>query len=242
MKKQTRKLFFLAFSAVLIVSCSEELEIVNPNQLSVDSYYNTQTDAKNAVDAIYSSMMTDGWYQRMTPAINDSRSDEIRSRSPWVFLSQTANFTVPATDAAVGWAMNDYYQSIFRANQALEQIPLIEDVDAGFRDRLMGQAYFLRGLAYFNLTNIFDNVPLVLTVAQGQEDYFPSNEGISQADVYAQVELDWTEAVAKLPVNYDNVIGPDAGQVGRATKGAAQSLMGKLKLYQGDYSGAITIF
>jgi len=83
---------------------------------------------------------------------------------------------------------------------------------------------------------------LLLSVPKSGEEFYPSNEGITQTDIYAQVEADLNEAIAKLPVNYNSVSGPDTGQVGRITKGAAQSLMGKLKLYQGLHSEALPYF
>lgn len=242
MKKHTIKIALLAITTALFSGCEGQLEIIDPNRLAAEAYYTNQEQAIASVDAIYNALIIDGLYNRMTPAIGDSRSDEIRSRSPWPFLSQTANFTVPATDGAVGWCYEGYYVLINRANQALENVPNVESVDSALRDRLLGQAYFLRALAYFNLTNIFDNVPLVLTVPKSAADFNPSNVGVTQADIYAQVELDLIEAIAKLPINYGSVSGPDNGQVGRATKGAAQSLMGKLKLYQGDHPGALPFF
>ncbi|MFH4967501.1 RagB/SusD family nutrient uptake outer membrane protein [Gaetbulibacter sp. M240] len=242
MKKYTIKIVLLTITTAIFYGCEKELEIVNPNRLAAEAYYTNQDQAIASVDAIYNALIIDGTYQRMTPAIGDSRSDEIRSRSPWPFLSQTANFTVPATDGAVGWCYEGYYILVNRANQALENVPNVPDVDSALRDRLLGQAYFLRALANFNLTNIFDNVPLVLSVPKSADDFNPSNKDITQAIIYAQVEADLNEAIAKLPVNYNGVSGPDNGQVGRATKGAAQSLMGKLKLYQGDYAGALPFF
>lgn len=242
MKAITTKFVGTAMIAsLLLASCGDELDISDPNRLAVDEYYTNQEQAIAATDAIYNALIIDGTYNRMTPILGD-RGDEIRSRSPWAFLSQTANFTVPATDGAVGWSYEAYYVLVNRANQAIEQVPNIPDVDEDLRARLLGQAYFLRALAYFNLTNIYDNVPLVLSVPKSQEEFFPSNQDVTQDLIYAQVEDDLSKAIASLPVNYDVVSGPDVGQVGRVTKGAAQSLMGKLKLYQGDYAGAMPFF
>ena len=242
MKTYAKKIILLAFTATIFYGCDDKLEIIDPNRLAVDSYYTNQDQAIAAVDAAYNPLVIDGLYNRMTPVLGDGRGDETKSRSPWPFLSQTSNFTVPATDDAVGWCYEGYYILVSRANQALELVPEIPDVDENLRSRLLGQAHFLRALAYFNLTNIFDNVPLVLTVPKNQEDFFPSNQEVTQAIIYAQVEADLTIAIASLPVNYASVNGPDSGQVGRATKGAAQSLMGKLKLYQRDYNGAQPYF
>ena len=242
MKKHTIKVFLIALTTSLFYSCGDELEIINPNRLAADAYYTNEDQAIAAVDAIYNTLIIDGLYQRMTPVIGDGRSDETKSRSPWAFLQQTSNFTVPGTDGAVGWCYEGYYITVNRANQALENIPLIEEMDEDLRGRLLGQAYFLRALAYFNLTNIYDNVPLVLSVPKSEDDFFPSNQEVTQATIYAQVEADLTEAIASLPADYTSVSGADSGHVGRATLGAAQSLMGKLKLYQGDYDAALPYF
>ena len=242
MKTYFAKLFPLLVVALSLNSCDNQLEIQDTNRLLADQYYQSQSEAQAAVDAIYNGLIIDGNYQRMTPIMGDARGDEARSRSPWLFLTQTGNFTVPSTDTALEIAYLGYYTVINRANQALAAINKIEDIEPELRDRLLGQAYFLRALAYFNATNVYENVPLVLEVQSGAETFFPSNKETTQADIYAQIEIDLKEAISKLPVSYANVTGPDAGQAARATWGAATSLMGKLKLYQGDYPGALPYF
>ncbi len=242
MKKYIFKIFLVSLVASIFYGCSDELDIADPNRLSTESYYQNQDDAVASVDAIYNALIIDGLYQRMTPIYGDGRSDEVRSRSPWVFLPQTSNFTVPATDGALDILYIGYYILISRANQALEEIPNIEGIDDNLRNRLLGQAYFLRAFAYFNLTNIHDNPPLVLQVPSGQEEFFPSNQDVTQEVIYDQVEADLTKAIDGLPVSYDQVSGPDAGQTGRITLGAAQSLMGKVKLYRGKHAEAIPFF
>ncbi|UKM66502.1 RagB/SusD family nutrient uptake outer membrane protein [Flavobacteriaceae bacterium GSB9] len=242
MKTHILKLFLFVVVIASINSCDNELELQNPNRLSADQYYQSQEEAQAAVDAIYNGLIIDGNYQRMTPIMGDARGDEARSRSPWVFLTQTGNFTVPSTDTALEIAYLGYYTVINRANQALAAINQIEDIEPELRERLLGQAYFLRALAYFNATNVYNNVPLVLEVQAGSESFFPSNQEITQSDIYAQIEADLNEAIGKLPVSYDNVTGPDTGQAARATSGAANSLMGKLKLYQGLHDEALPYF
>lgn len=242
MKTHFTNLLLLIAAIMTLNSCDKELDITNPNRLAAEEYYQSQAQAQATVDAIYNGLIIDGNYQRMIPAINDARGDETRSRSPWPFLTGTANFTIPPTQPDVQIAYLGFYTVINRANQALAAIDQIEDIEPELRERLIGQAYFLRALAYFNATNVFDNVPLVLEVQTGADTFFPSNEGTTQADIYAQIEADLNEAINKLPVSYDNVSGSDAGQAARATVGAANSLMGKLKLYQGDYAGALPYF
>ena len=230
----------LVAACVVLVSnaCSDMLDTPNPNRLSDEGYYSNESEAVASVDAIYNTLIIDGWYQRMTPVYNDSRGDELICRSPWGFLTGLANFTVPAADGAGDILWAGHYITINRANQALENVPTVPDLDSDLQDRLLGQAYFLRALSYFNLANQYGSVPLVLSTPAGLEELYPSNENVTQEMVYAQVQEDLELAVDLLPWTFDGVAGPDAGQIGRATQGAARSLLGKLHLYRGNYAEA----
>lgn len=241
MRNISIKLYFLV-AIFGLSTCTNELDIVDPNRLSSEQFYQDESQAVAAVDAIYNAMITDGMYQRVTPIYNDGRSDELSCRSPWVFMTGFSSFTVPPTDGALEIFWAGHYIMVSRSNQALENIPTIEDLDPALRDRLLGQAYFLRGLAYFNLTNVLDNVPLILETPRGQESFYPSNAEITQEMIYAQVRSDLENAISRLPLNYNDISGPDQGQEGRATRGAAQSLLGTLHLYEANYSEASSLF
>jgi starch-binding outer membrane protein, SusD/RagB family len=242
MKKNIFKSILLLSAVLISQGCGDKLDISNPNRLAAPDFYQNEEQAVAAVDAVYNVLIIDGLYQRMTPVINDGRSDEISSRSPWPFLTGLSNFTLQGTDGANEIAWAGYYIMVLRANQALENVPTVPGLDEGLRDRLLGQAYFLRALAYFNLANIFERVPLLTAVPQGQDEYYPSNLEVTQEMVYNQVQADLELAIPLLPLNYNSLTGPDNGQVGRATKGAAQSLLGKVHLYQKRYAEAAAAF
>ncbi len=241
MLRKALKIIACGLIVLFTHACDSKLEIVDPNRLSSTQFYQNQEQAIAAIDAMYNVLIIDGLYQRMTPVFNDGRGDELSCRSPWVFLTGLSNFTVPATDDAneITWA--GYYILVARTNQALENVPNVPEVDENLRTRLIGQAYFLRALAYFNLTNIFGTVPLTLEVPRG-DAFYPSNEGVTQEMVYDQVQADLEQAVQMLPIDYNTVSGPDREQVGRATKGAALSLLGKLYLYRKNYTEAANYF
>jgi starch-binding outer membrane protein, SusD/RagB family len=242
MRKHIYKTLLFAIALFISNGCDDKLQIENPNRLAALDFYQNEGQAIAAVDAIYNVLIIDGLYQRMTPVINDGRSDEISSRSPWGFLTGLSNFTLQGTDGAndITWA--GYYIMVLRANQAIKNIPVVPDLNAELKDRLIGQAHFLRALAYFNLTNIFDQVPVITEVPEGQDAFYPSNKEVSQELVYAQVKSDLEIASELLPLNYTSISGPDNGQVGRATKGAALSLLGKVHLYQKNYTEAANYF
>ncbi|MFA0964422.1 RagB/SusD family nutrient uptake outer membrane protein [Roseivirga sp. BDSF3-8] len=236
------RIFTYTLLAAVFLGCDSKLDIPDPNRLSSDEYYSTEEQAVASVDAIYNTLIIDGWYQRMTPIYNDSRSDEVGSRSPWAFLTGLSNFTLPPADEGgdIFWA--GHYITVNRANQALENVPNVPDLDPALTDRLLGQAYFLRGLAYFKLANQYGNPVLVLETPVGVEALYPSNEGVTKEGVYEQVKMDLEMAIDLLPTSYAGISGPDANQSGRATKRAAQALMGKVLLYEGEYAQALPFF
>ncbi len=241
---KTKLIIFATIGLIFfsVHSCNDQLEISDPNRLSSGEFYKNESQAVAAVDAIYNALIIDGMYQRITPVYNDGRGDEISCRSPWSFLTGISAFTVPATEGALEIFWAGHYIMVSRANQALENIPSVTEIDAPLKDRLLGQAHFLRGLAYFNLTLEQENVPLILETPKGQEAFYASNANVTQDQIFNQVQADLEKAVAMLPVNYGAVTGADAGQVGRATKGAAMSLLGKLHLYRKNYSAASDLF
>ena len=195
MKANQIKIFLLLVFLFWLNSCTNRLEIVDPNRLSSEQYYANQDQAVAAVDAIYNALIIDGMYQRITPIYNDGRGDELSSRSPWTFMTGFSSFVLPATDGALEIFWAGHYIMVSRANQALENIPEIEDVDSDLRNRLLGQAYFLRALAYFNLTNVLDNVPLILETPKEQESFYPSNADVTQEMVYTQIKADLESAI-----------------------------------------------
>lgn len=239
MKLKSSKIYLLVLFLIGMNACQDRLEIIDPNRLSSAEYYVNESQAVAAVDAIYNALIIDGMYQRIIPIYNDGRGDELSCRSPWTFMTGFSSFVLPATDGALEIFWAGHYIMVSRANQALENVPTIEDMDANLRDRLLGQAYFLRGLAYFNLTNTLEKVPLILETPQGQDAFYPSNADVTVDKVYTQVKSDLEKAIAMLPLNYNDVSGPDQGQEGRATKGAAQSLLAMVYLYEGNHAAAL---
>jgi hypothetical protein len=234
MKNSTIILLFL-----LTAGCADKLEQVNPNRLSPEGYYKTEAQAVAAIDAVYNALIIDGAYNRMTPVINDGRSDELMCRSPWDALTTISTFNLRATYDVNGFAWNAYYQLIYRANQVLENVPPIE-MDEALKDRVLGQAYFLRGFAHLNLTLLYDIIPIVTEVPKDNDAYYPATA--TKEELWNQIRSDLSTAKGMLPVSYSSVSGPDQNQNARATKGAAAALLGKVHLYNQDFQGAATEF
>ena len=233
------KYLYIGIILLGLSSCDDELNLENPNSQTTDAFWLTPEQAIEGVNATYNSLLIDGYYMRMTPALTDGRGDDFTGDSPWLDLIQVANFTILPTSGPVNWMWTAYYQQIFRANQVLTRVPDI-DMDEGLRQRSLGQAHFLRGLAYFNLVTNFQTAPLVTTVPENEEEYYPASA--SEEELWAQVISDFKMAQSMLPITFANVSCLDQGQIGRATKGAATGFLGKSYLYTEQWGLAATEF
>ena len=233
------KLLIVSLSILGFVACEDELDLNNPNNMTAVEYWSDGDQALAGVNAAYTPLLNDGYYMRMTPSLTDGRADDFKGDSPWPDLMQISNFTILPTSGPVRWVWEAYYQQVFRTNQVLLNVPDIE-MDEDLKQRVLGQAHFLRGLAYFHLAINYQRVPVVLTPAQGAEDYYQPTA--SEEELWAQIISDFTQAQEMLPVDYSSVTGPDRGQVGRATKGAATGFLGKAHLYRQNWSLAATEF
>jgi tetratricopeptide (TPR) repeat protein len=224
--------------AVVTTSCvnDEDLLQVDPNVETAASFWKTDQDALEGVNAAYGSLLTDGTYMRSTPLLLDLKGDDSRSNSPWDAMYNVGRFNSNVSNSAIyGWAYETYYQGIYRCNQVLTNVPGIAMTDEALKNRILGQAHFLRGLYLFHAVNMFKNVPLPTEIAV----YNPQK---TQEEGWAQVIADFKAAAELLPTTYDNVGGLDAGQKGRATKGAALGYLGKAYLFTKDFENAKTNF
>jgi len=216
-----KKLLYIFSIVCLFNACKVDVE--NPNSITRDNFWVTERDAEYGVNAIYNMFYKPGTYARWIWFRHDLTSDEGFSQSPWAELREWTQFTYNNYDFSEGNAgtYSDFYQAIFRANQVLHYVPNIEFTDQAKKSRLLGQAYFLRGLYYYNLAVLWgtenSSLPIVLEIST--PDMQPA--GHTATEVYQQAINDFTEAQKMLPGEWTGV------DKGRATKGAALAFRAK---------------
>lgn len=238
MKNQNFNYILLLLSIFFVSGCVNDEDLVqsDPNVETTASFWKDGNDALLGINSVYGSLLTDGTYMRSTPIMLDVKADGARSNSPWIAMFNMGRFNTNVADPSIyGWAYETYYQGIYRANQVLENVPDIEMENEALKKRILGQAYFLRGLFFFHAVKLFKNVPLPTNT----EIY---HEQKSQEEGWAQIISDLKKAAEMLPLNYSGVTGPDAGQKGRATKGAAHAYLGKAYLFNENYEQAKKYF
>lgn len=234
-------MIIIATAGILTAGCGKRLEQVNPNAQTSETFWQTGNDAVQGINAAYAPLLLDGAYMRFTPILLDVRGDDIRSNSPWTAISGVGKFALGTGNAdGYGWAFDEYYEGIFRCNQVLDNVPAIGNMAEDLRNRVLGQAYFLRGLYFFHLVNMFGNVALPTSTPQSKADFYAKQT--TEEEGWQQIISDFKAAADLLPVSYRDVNGADANQVGRATKGAAMGYLGKAYLFNKKYGEAAEQF
>ena len=222
-----RRLLPSVLLGATLAGCTD-LNLTDPNEPSTDTFWRTAADAVAGVNAVYDGLQSNGTYGRWLVFATDLRSDIGMIQSPWTDLSNFTKFTFTSYDFEVNREIwQHHYQAIFRANQVIARVPGIA-MDATLRDRIVGEAKFIRALLYYNLVTLYGNVPLITTPPTPTDR--PAT--VAPAELWAQIEKDLTEARPALPQSYTDA------DVGRATWGAATALLGKAHLQQGEWSAA----
>lgn len=227
----------LALTAIMtggiLFSCSESklLDQVNPNQASTATFWKNDADAIKGINAAYSGMQ-DRRFSLWTIFLTDLSSDEGYSQSPWTDLGNLSKFIV--TDYNIPMNRESFeaaYQGIYRCHQVLENVPNI-NMDATLKKRILAEAKLIRAYFYYNMANIWGNVPLVLT-SQTLSDR-PTQA--TQAQVFEQVIKDCQEAATDLPESYSGL------DLGRLHKYSAIALLGKTYMQQRKWTEAAATF
>ena len=217
------------------MACSDSFTDLAPiSQRNAGNFYNTAADMEVAVNAIYNTLKTDGCYNQSYWVLQELRSDNTFWDGTGLAEEITVfdKFTdIPTSDITEA-AWNDSYLGISRANIVLGRIEAI-DIDAALKSQLVGEALFLRSLFYYHLAVGFGNIPLILTETSSVSEGLEHTQSNADA-VLSQVATDLSSAASMLPVSYS---GSD---VGRATQGAANTLLGKVYLTLGDNANAAT--
>lgn len=229
------KYILLAVMTAGLSSCEEFLKEEPESFLSEEQYYKTQTDAVNAVNAVY-FFLNSGGSSIQTPyntlfntGMNMAGDDE--DPGPGATNPDVRSLSVLAHSSSnlrIYEIWQQHYAAVKKANVALEKIPAIQFDDA-LKARLIGETKFLRAFYYFNLVRLYGDIPLITEYQKFVDAGAYEVAKSPSTEVYAQIEKDLTEAIAALPATYSS---PD---VGRATAGAAKALLAKVYLTKASF-------
>jgi starch-binding outer membrane protein, SusD/RagB family len=231
--KRNKSLLIITTATVsaiaIIVACNKKLDVLDTNNPTTESYFKSAIELQNGVNAVYSSLRAGNLVGREWFFTHDMRGGETwaggsQLEAPRAELLKQA---APSSSNAVMTSVwNGTYQMINRANLVISKAPDVTD-NTALRDVTVGEAEFLRAWAYFELVSMWGEVPLYTEPVTSPTGYKGKSPA---ADIYALIISDLTDAATKLPAT--------AGQDGRATKGAAYALLGRVQMQNGDYAAA----
>ena len=233
----------LVLVGLLTTACDKRLDVQPTQDIDQSTALNTEQDVRatlvGAYDGISDADVYGGAIQFTEELLGDDR--EVVFGGTFANLDEIWRKSVVATNSQVEDTWLDSYDAINRANNVLSAL---DKVSAESRDRIEGEALFIRGITYFGLVKLFakawgdgDNganpgVPLVLTPTGSPLTEADNRPRGTVAEVYAQILTDLTGAAAKLPV-------PSSGDnPGFATRLGAQAMLARVYLVQGNFAAA----
>lgn len=233
MKNISIKFSWIALFVLGSMACNvldqDPQDLISTDEAIVDAQ-----SAEAALVGLYDALQDGDYYGGRYVMAVEMLARNARAAAFQQFWQELASGRVPASNFHV----EDYYISgyavINAANAIIAAVPDLNDLSQGDKDRTLGSAHFIRGMAYFDLLRIYGEffnvnsefgIPIKLEPSLSAEEVARS----SVASVYAQITDDLNEAIALLG---------NTGNKFLASRGAAQALLARVALYQENYQQA----
>lgn len=228
---KTQYIAILLTSGLIFGGC-ESLDFTPADQMSGETFWQTEEHARQAATGLYAAMK-EPWCFGMEFTF-DMCSDIADGTSPWADISRGATFASSSGGVQNHWQY--LYELVHRSNTVIRNVANMP-ISRETIDRVTGEAKFLRAMAYFRMLNCWGGVPYYDETCDINEQF--SNLKAPRcpaAELRQHIIDDLTDAIAKLPVKWDDA------DLGRATKGAAYALRGKVYLFNRQWEEAADDF
>jgi hypothetical protein len=233
--KKFNNIIVCCLSVAVLAGCEKKLDIEPEGSPVTGNFWKTAADAISGANALYEQFDGEEFYGRGYMWYMNASDDMVTGRSN-AKAENVKNFNSATSGVSYltdQWKMR--YIVIKRANDIILHVPGI-NMDATLKNRVLGEAYFLRALMYFQLSYNYGNenagVPIVT------EDNAASTDAVARTasvtENYALIENDLKTAAGLLPY-FDTYKGEDYG---RGHKTAAWAYLSKMYLYTKNWANA----
>jgi hypothetical protein len=222
-----KKIICVFTLSLFLAGCGNDMLDVQPNdRYTEENFWTSESNALMGLTGCYAVLRNAGMYGgTATPLWEETATPNAYNydnSGGWNVIG--AGTQTASNSAIITSRWDDAYRGIGRCNTVLARIDAVS-MDAALKNRMKGEATFLRALYYSTLANYYGGVPLILDQPDpATQTELPRN---SREEVVQQVLKDLDAAIAALPVKYS--AGTD---IGRATKGAAMALKAKVLLFE----------
>ncbi|TWW00673.1 RagB/SusD family nutrient uptake outer membrane protein [Chitinophaga pinensis] len=234
--KQLIKNITLSLAGIsLLAACNKKLDITPEGAPTSGNFWQTETDAISGANAMYNLFDDENFYGRgywwFINASDDMVTGRVKAEGDNI-KNFNSNF-IGGSYTEGQWKMR--YIVIKRANDVIMHVPAIP-MDEKLKNRILGEAYFLSGLMYYELAYTYGDaragVPIVKRDSLTGDKPIPRSANVNL--VYDYVEQELKQAAAHLP--YFDTYSSDI--YGRPHKTAAFAFLSKMFLYKKDYVNA----
>ncbi|MGV3705534.1 MAG: RagB/SusD family nutrient uptake outer membrane protein [Arcticibacter sp.] len=219
----------LLFLTLLSLSCKDFLDVEPELSVSDEETITNGASAETAVRGIYRSLAANDYYGTTFQAIGYLSGDNIEWTGSQAIAGQFVNHDVRADNGSIAALWTAIYNTINRSNHVIKkvsQLPLEPTFTQDKKNQLLGEAYFVRALCYFDLNRIWGGVPVYLEPTLSANDNRGKKRNTTE-EVYAQVLADLTQAETLLPQTTNRL---------RATKKTTWALLARYYLYQKNWA------
>ncbi|WP_069676690.1 RagB/SusD family nutrient uptake outer membrane protein [Formosa sp. Hel1_33_131] len=226
------KIIYSLFTIFIMLSCSDDFVNVDPQDPSSESFFNSEQDYQDALVAAYDYLQTTSKFVQFAEIASDNTlcGGESAIDSPYIQqIDDMIHSAVGQGDGGLRTMWQWMYEAVNRCNYIME---FQDKTDFPNKTSVIAQTRFLRAYYNFILVKWWGDVPMLVDQRIRLGGQYTIDR-TPKAEVYALIEQDLIFAAANLPYVQS--------QTGRATKGAAEALLGKAYLYQDKFTDAATV-
>lgn len=207
-----------------ICGCSDFLEEDPKGKLTTDNFYNSESDARQAINGVY-RRLSDSW---VTGYNIKQIPNDLLKRASWDEASGLSNFTYGSENTYIAGMWQNHYAVIKDCNSVIDNVTTNKE-KINNRERYVGQAHGIRAFLYFDLVRWFGDVPLVLTDTKSLDGLEVTRT--PQKEVFRQIIEDFEYCISHTMDKGDTSKGY---QYGRLTKDACHGFLAKVYLWLGS--------
>ncbi|WP_420477418.1 RagB/SusD family nutrient uptake outer membrane protein, partial [Noviherbaspirillum sp. ST9] len=186
-----KRLIYMFLTLVLFSSCSEFLEVDPQLQVDESKAITNAASAATALNGLYNRLGSNNYYGSNFPALSYLSGGDIQWMGSQSAPQEVVLHKLTADNSYVGSAWAAISQTILSANYIIQAVPAVNDAlfTEAQRNQILGEAYFVRALSYFDLARGWGGVPIILSpTREASENLNVPKSSVN--DTYTQVLKD----------------------------------------------------